>query len=83
MEQDIVAQGVELILYGMGTVVLFLTLLVVATAAMSRLMMQYFPDPQPPAAPVRPGPGEQTAGAVDRKTVAAITAAIHRHRGRQ
>ena len=38
MQGDIVAQGLELMLFGMGTVVVFLALLVaMATAGMSRL----------------------------------------------
>ncbi|MEP1594634.1 MAG: OadG family transporter subunit, partial [Halieaceae bacterium] len=42
MQGDIVAQGVELMLYGMGTVVVFLTLLVVVTTLMSAILERYF-----------------------------------------
>ena len=53
MQQDIVGQGVELMLYGMGTVVVFLAALVVATTAMSRVVTRFFPEPgtvaEPPA----------------------------------
>jgi oxaloacetate decarboxylase gamma subunit len=83
MQADIVAQGLELMLYGMGTVVVFLTLLVVATTIMSRLMTRYFPDPAAPAVPARPAVGEQQqAPAVAPQVVAAISAAIHQHRRR-
>lgn len=83
MQADIVAQGLELMVYGMGTVVVFLTLLVVATTIMSRLMTRYFPDPAAPAVPARPAVGEQQqAPAVAPKVVAAISAAIHQHRRR-
>lgn len=80
MHADIITQGFELMLYGMGTVLLFLTLLVGATTVMSRLMTRYFPDPAAPAVPARPAVGEQPAPAVAPRLVAAITAAMHQHR---
>jgi len=81
MQGDIIAQGFELMLYGMGTVVLFLGLLVLATAGMSGLISRYFPQPEPPAVTARPGRPEKTAAAeLDPGVVAVITAAIHRHR---
>ncbi len=43
MQDQIINQGVELMLYGMGTVVLFLALLVVATGLMSHLLARYRP----------------------------------------
>lgn len=77
MQGTLVEQGLELMLYGMGTVLLFLTLLVLATATMSRLLARYFPEPVAQAAPVPEG-----AGATDtRRRVAAIAVAIHRYRG--
>ena len=48
MQGDLVAQGVALMLYGMGTVVLFLALLVAATTAMSRVVTRFFPEPDEP-----------------------------------
>ena len=69
-------------LYGMGTVVVFLSLLVVSTVAMSRLVTRYFPEPQVllQAAP-QPQPGE--AGPVDDpELIAVVTAAVHRYRAR-
>lgn len=68
-------------LYGMGTVVLFLALLVVATAAMSALLTRYFPEPEPVPAR-RPARGQAAADTetADPAIVAAISAAIHRHR---
>ena len=78
MQGDIVEQGVELMLFGMGTVVIFLALLVLATGAMSRLVERYFPEPvitAPPRGTVaRPRPGD------DPQVVAVISAAIQRHR---
>lgn len=79
MQGDIVSQGVELMLYGMGTVVVFLALLVVMTSAMSMLVMRFFPEAQPviaDKAPVRTATGDEP------QLVAAISAAIKRHRTR-
>jgi oxaloacetate decarboxylase gamma subunit len=75
----LLSQGVELMVYGMGTVVLFLTLLVFATRLMSRIVGRYFSEAEPAsaAAPTTPAPRSSAAPEV----VAAISAALHRHRG--
>ncbi len=81
MQGDLVAQGAQLMLYGMGTVVLFLALLVVITTFMSRFISRYFPEPVA-AARARPAPAAATppAGQVNDEVVAAISAAIRQHR---
>ena len=61
-------------LFGMGTVVVFLTLLVFITSGMSALVSKYWPPPEPAA----PAPT-----AVDGRTLAVISAAIHQHRSKQ
>lgn len=66
--------------YGMGTVVLFLGLLVVATTAMSRFIGRYFPQPESSAdAALRKlrGKAQPTE---DPNLVAVISAAIHQYR---
>ena len=79
MQGDIVSMGLELMLYGMGTVVLFLALLVVATTTMSRLIERHFPEPEPVAS--QPAPRAHATGAPgDPRLAAVISAAIHRHR---
>jgi oxaloacetate decarboxylase gamma subunit len=81
MQGDIIAQGLELMLYGMGTVVVFLVLLVVATTGMSGFIVRYFPEPAPPTVVTRERkPGKAAAGELDPGVVAVITAAIHQHR---
>ncbi len=81
MQGDIVAQGVELMLYGMGTVCVFLGLLVVATTGMSGLITRYFPQPEPPPVTARvKNPARAASGELDPGIVAVITAAIHQHR---
>jgi oxaloacetate decarboxylase gamma subunit len=82
VQGDIVSQGGELMLYGMGTVVVFLALLVVATTAMSRMIGRFFPDPET-SIEKSPGPalGRHRSGD-DPHLIAVISAAIHRHRNR-
>lgn len=68
MSGNLINQGLMLMVVGMGTVFVFLTVLVAATTAMSRLIVRLLPSPLP----ADPG-GEE---------IAAIAAAIARHRGR-
>ncbi|MDH3995025.1 MAG: OadG family protein [Gammaproteobacteria bacterium] len=80
MQGDMMSQGIELMLYGMGTVVLFLALLVVATTAMSRFIGRYFPEPEPPVQAALQRLHAQNKPAGDPNLVAVITAAVHQHR---
>jgi len=73
MEDDLLRQGLELMLAGMGTVFLFLTLLVLATSLMSRLVLRLQPLPKEGASPPSAGTAEE---------VAAVAAAIELHRRR-
>ena len=68
----LVSEGLNLALYGMGTVFVFLTLLVLATMLMSWLVAHG----ETAAIVVLPA---DSAGA---RKMAAITAAIHQHRNR-
>lgn len=68
MQDDLLNQGVTLMLAGMGTVFVFLTVLVVAMTLMSRILMRLH---------VIEVPAEISAD-----EVAAITAAIAAHRGK-
>ncbi len=63
------SEGLNLALYGMGTVFVFLTLLVFATRLMSWLVLRTTQEM----------PGSEGMGTVK---LAAITAAIHQHRRR-
>lgn len=83
-------EGTNLMLFGMGFVFIFLTLLVIATSAMSRLITRYeksagvLPEngvPSPTA--VIPKYGSSARPEVDNKALIAVfTAAIHKYRSR-
>jgi len=79
MQQDILQQGFDLMLFGMGTVFVFLTVLVIATLIMSTLVQRFFPDaPEPQLANVPTAP----AGVTDPKLLAIIKAAVDQHRAK-
>ena len=81
MQSDIVAQGIQLMLYGMGTVVVFLSLLILATNAMSAVITRFFPQPELPVVTARERrPATAAAAELDPGVVAVISAAIHQHR---
>lgn len=75
MDTDLLSQGLVLLALGMGTVFIFLTLLVLVTGLMSSLVMKYFPLPPPPAR-------QSAEGREDSDLVAVISAAIQAHRSR-
>ncbi|MDB2449060.1 OadG family protein [bacterium] len=73
---NLMMNGFELMLLGMGTVFVFLTLLVIGTLAMSRLVM---------LAPGTPEPDSKRAGRGNRddlSEVAAVAAAVKAVHGR-
>ena len=67
MEQNLLNEGVMLMLVGMGTVFAFLAVLVAAMSVMATAVRRYRPPPAP-------------AAGVSDEEVAAIAAAIRRHR---
>lgn len=78
MQATLLDQALDLLIFGMGTVFVFLALLVVAVNLMSRFMETYFPDAIVPDAPTpKSKPGNDT---VDATTLAVIQAAIRQHR---
>jgi len=85
MQGDILRQGWELMVFGMGTVVVFLGLLVLATGWMSRLVNRWFPEPVTAVEEAirRLHEHDHDRTGPDVATVAAITAAIHHHRARR
>ena len=78
MQQTLMQQGVELMLYGMGTVFVFLALLVLATTALS-VLTPYFIKAEEITQPTV----MNSAAGDDPQLVAVITAAVHRYRSRE
>ena len=81
MDNVILEQGMNLMLYGMGSVFVFLTLLVVGTTLMSGFISKYMPEAEPVALPKKPVLNKQPL-AVDPITLAVIQDAIHQHRAK-
>ena len=77
------SQGLQLMLYGMGTVVVFLTTLVRATRLMSVLLSRFSgPEPTGDSLPSQPSlaSGARLGRSVAPRVLAAVTAAVHTHR---
>lgn len=81
MQSTLLEQALDLLIFGMGTVFVFLALLVVAINLMSRFMGTYFPDAIVPE-PFAPKPKAPT-DTIDNTTLAVIQAAIRQHRDKQ
>lgn len=77
---ELIMVGVELMFLGMGSVFVFLILLVYVTGFMSTLLTRFFPEAPP--APAKPARRAKTPAAIDPELVAAIGAAIKQHRSR-
>lgn len=86
-------EGLTLMLFGMGFVFLFLTLLVFATKFMSRLVTQYeksvgvLPEggvPSPTAVIPQHGPiaSNEVPSQEDKNLISVLTAAVHEYRSR-
>ncbi len=72
METNLIFEGLKFMVLGMGTVFVFLVILIALMNAMSYVVHKYFPEVQPT---------ENKPSAQDnKKVVAAITAAIMHHR---
>jgi len=70
-------QGFSLLIYGISVVFVFLTLLVILTILMSKVILRFFPEPiVEPAAPRRKPAGSQS----DSQVITAISAAVHKYR---
>lgn len=73
MRDELFNQGLDLMIFGMGTVFFFLAILVFTTAVMSNIILKYFPE----AAPM-------TASKTDNEShlLAILQAAVDHHRTR-
>lgn len=81
MQETLLQQGVELMIFGMGTVFVFLAVLVVVTTTMSSLLQRFLP-----AKPIEPAvtrmPAQSAAPAEDQQLMAVLSAAVHKYRSR-
>lgn len=77
--ESLISQGLSLMVFGMGFVFVFLTLLVGVTTLMSKLVMKFEPE----AVPVqkkRKAAVPKAAPTENDELVAVITAAVHQYR---
>ncbi len=81
---NLLSEGLELMIFGMGFVFVFLTLLVFVTGLMSKLVTKYGPAPvTKPAKKRTPASASASAGAPaanNDELVAVISAAVHKYR---
>ncbi len=77
---EILLEGVEIMLIGMGTVFVFLGLLVVATSTMSRLITRMQGEPETIAATTAQQSKPPSGQVTDPALLAAISAAVHQFR---
>jgi len=87
MQGSLMNQGLELMLFGMGTVLTFLSVLVISIALMSWVLARYFPVVEVSSSAVSSAksspPGVSGAAIEDATLLAVISAAIHRHRSKK
>ena len=82
MQETLIDQGINLMLFGMGTVFVFLTILVFATTFMSKAVNYFVPQVEPNAPDTKTKPVTHGAQTVSPQIVSAIEKAIAQHRKR-
>lgn len=82
LEQELVQQGADLLLFGMGTVFIFLSLLVLSTTLMSAFINRFFPEADIPQVVSDKAPGGKPKD-VEPNVLTAIQMAIKEHRAKQ
>jgi len=81
MKDTLIEQGLNLMLFGMGTVFIFLTILIFATGAMSSVINRFFPE-KAAVTPSKKKPVGQAATSIPPSTLKILQAAIDKHRDR-
>ncbi len=82
MEVSLLQQGSGLMLYGMGTVFVFLSALVLCVNAMSYIILTFFPETEVKVQ-TRAAVGKASAAVIDPRHLAVIKAALEKHRSRK
>ena len=77
---NLLSEGLELMVFGMGFVIVFLTVLVFATSAMSKVVGKYFPEAPAQPAARKAAPAPAVAANNNDELIAVMTAAVHKHR---
>jgi len=75
METNLILEGFKFMGLGMGTVFVFLVIMILSINAMSYIINRFFPEVEANAEPVASSQKD------NKKIIAAITAAIKHHRG--
>lgn len=76
---ELLLEGVEIMLFGIGSVYIFLILLIICIRLMSSIISRF--DIAPAPRPITASPAPEVAADAD--ILAAIQAAIHQHRARR
>ncbi len=80
---QLLLEGVELMLFGMGFVFFFLALLILSIRVMARLLERFAPPVALSSVPAARAPARPTSDEIAPEVLAAIQAAIHQHRARR
>ncbi len=78
METNLVIEGLKFMVLGMGTVLIFLVVLIVLMNLQTKIIERFFPEPK--GAPDTPNASPGTPQKDTKKIVAAISAAIMHHK---
>lgn len=71
-------ESIKIMLLGMGTVFLFLTIMVYVTKFMSKMILRYFPE-APKVQPTAPAPKPAVKASNENAKIAAILGALQHH----
>lgn len=77
---SLISQGINLAMFGMGTVFVFLTLLIFATHLMSYLINRFWTESPDSAMSSTPNQLDVSPVGPSRQAIAIITAALREHR---
>jgi len=72
-------ESIKIMMLGMGTVFLFLTIMVYMTKLMSKLILHFFPEAPKKAPAVSPAPVATSAKTNENAKIAAILGALQHH----
>ncbi len=78
METNLVIEGLKFMVLGMGTVLIFLVVLIALMNLQTKIIERFFPEPK--GAPDTPSAPPSTPQKDTKKIVAAISAAIMHHK---